>query len=944
MTALSSDTSPAPIPSGTITFVFTDIEGSTQRWDRDRAAMEDAVRRHDNLMRAAIAAHSGHVFKTIGDAFCAAFARPEDAVSAVYDAQRTLGTEDFSAVDGLRVRAAIHTGTADERDRDYFGPAVNRVARLLGIGHGGQVLVSGVTSDLVQGALPSQASLRDLGEHRLKDLSRPEYVYQLLGPGLIAEFPPLRSLDALPNNLPLQSTAFIGRETEIVEITELVARNRLVTLVGSGGIGKTRTSLQVAANLLDGSGDGVWFVELAPLASGEYVAGTVAQVMGLSLPGDGDPVDHLVRALKGKRALLVFDNCEHIVEASARVTAALVRGCPQITILASSRQGLGIVGEATFRMPSLATPHDSVDPPLTAIDAMGYAAVALFVERARAADYRFALSEDNAPIVADICRRLDGIALAIELAAARVKILSPRQLRDRLDERFRLLTGGGRDVLPRQQTLRALIDWSHDLLDERERALFRRLGIFVGGFTIEGAAAVVGVETLDEFEVFDVLASLVEKSLVLAEPDGDALRYRLLESTRAYASERLAEAGERDRLAGRHLRYFRDRFVELRDEMERSNRNALWFEAFAAELDDLRFALDGTLARPDVVAGAELLAALNLVWMMGLYAEGIARNEAVLAALPADETLLRAKLATTLLALLLIQGRQGRALGVAMQACTYARTSGDNATLAWALRWYGVACMLSQEYSEAEAALSEAVAIPGPAAQLRLSLTEARAMLSRATGDLDGAARAYEQLLKEQCALGNIHKPGIFKSNLALIEHERGNTTRAIALGREVLAALRTGADRSLFAGSLCNFANFLVASDDIVGAIESAREAIATLASREPANFFVTCAIEILELVDALQGEFSRATRLGAYTDAALEDLGRKREFTEQAAHDRLTALLEANVAPTDRLRLTAEGAALTPEAAVALALEVRSIAVPPPGIANASSQSNAI
>ena len=945
MTALSSDTSPAPIPSGTITFVFTDIEGSTQRWDRDRAAMEDAVRRHDNLMRAAIAAHSGHVFKTIGDAFCAAFARPEDAVSAVYDAQRTLGAEDFSAVDGLRVRAAIHTGTADERDRDYFGPAVNRVARLLGIGHGGQVLVSGVTSDLVQGALPSQASLRDLGEHRLKDLSRPEYVYQLLGPGLIAEFPPLRSLDALPNNLPLQSTAFIGRETEIVEITELVARNRLVTLVGSGGIGKTRTSLQVAANLLDGSGDGVWFVELAPLASGEYVAGTVAQVMGLSLPGDGDPVDHLVRALKGKRALLVFDNCEHIVEASARVTAALVRGCPQITILASSRQGLGIVGEATFRMPSLATPHDSVDLPLTAIDAMGYAAVALFVERARAADYRFALSEDNAPIVADICRRLDGIALAIELAAARVKILSPRQLRDRLDDRFRLLTGGGRDVLPRQQTLRALIDWSHDLLDDRERALFRRLGIFVGGFTIEGAAAVVGVETLDEFEVFDVLASLVEKSLVLAEPDGDALRYRLLESTRAYASERLAEAGERDRLAGRHLRYFRDRFVKLRDEMERSNRNALWFEAFATELDDLRFALDDALARPDVVAGAELLAALAHAWLNGHYQEGIARNEAVLAALPADETLLRAKLATTLSTVLADKGMNGRALEAATQACTYARTSGENATLAYALRLYAHTSISHEKFAEAEAALTEAVAIPGASARLRWQLTEGRALLSLMTGDLDVAARAYEQNLKDMRALGNIRAVHIMIQTLAEIEHRRGNTMRAIALVREVLPAVRTGADRLICASALGSLGNYLAASDDIVGAIEAAQEAVATLGSREPANVYVTCAIEILALVDALQGEFSRATRLSVYTEAAFENVGFiKRQITEQKAHDRLTALLEANVAPTDRLRFTAEGAALTAEAAIALALEVRSMTVPLPGIANASSQSNAI
>ncbi|MBD5635712.1 MAG: adenylate/guanylate cyclase domain-containing protein, partial [Candidatus Eremiobacteraeota bacterium] len=443
----------------------TDIEGSTQRWDRDCAAMETAVRRHDVLMREAIGRHGGHVFKTIGDAFCAAFSRPEDAVAASFDAQRALGAEDFAAVDGVRVRAAIHTGTADERDRDYFGPAVNRVARLLSIAHGAQVLVSGATSALVQGSLPPQTGLRDLGEHRLKDLSRPEHVYQLLGPNVVADFPPLRSLDAMANNLPCVITSFIGRKDEVAEIIALLTGHRLVTLVGSGGVGKTRTALQVAANSVDGSGDGVWFVELAPLSNGDLIPSTVAHTMGLTLPAEGDQIEHLVRALQKKRALLVFDNCEHLVEASARVIGAILRGCSQVAVLATSRHGLGIFGEATYRIPPLTTPSDAGGASLSAAEASDYTAIALFVERARAADNRFALTDDNAAVVADICRRLDGIALAIELAAARVTILSPRQLRDKLDERFRILTGGKRDLLPRQRTLRALIDWSHDLLD-----------------------------------------------------------------------------------------------------------------------------------------------------------------------------------------------------------------------------------------------------------------------------------------------------------------------------------------------------------------------------------------------------------------------------------------------------------------------------------------------
>ena len=913
----------ATIPSGTITFAFTDIEGSTQRWDRDRAAMEAAVRRHDVLMREAIAAHSGYVFKTIGDAFCAAFARPEDAVAAMFDAQRALGAEDFSAIDGLRVRAAIHTGTADERDGDYFGPAVNRIARLLGIAHGAQVLVSGVSSDLVQGSLPPQTSLRDLGEHRLKDLSRPEHVYQLLGPELVADFPPLRSLGALPNNLPLQSTTFVGRETEIAEIAKLVDNKRLVTLVGSGGVGKTRTALQVAANLLDGFGDGVWFIELAPLSSGDLIPSTVARAMSLPLPADGDPVEQLVRELKKKRALLVFDNCEHLVEASARVISAIVRGCPQVTTLASSRQGLGVAGEATYRMPPLTTPRDAESAALTAADAARYAAIALFAERARACDNRFALTDENAAIVADICRRLDGIALAIELAAARVTILSPRQLRDKLDERFRVLTGGSRDLLPRQQTLRALIDWSHDLLDDRERTVFRRLGIFVDGFTLEGASAVASGEDIDAFGVFDLVASLLDKSLVLAEPSGDALRYRLLESTRAYAAEKLREAEERDLLASRHLRYLRDWFAEMYERQQVTERNAEIGAAFATELEDVRFALDHALAHPDAVAGAGLLAAIERGWMpLGLMREGVVRNEAFIAALPAGEVLLLAKLSATLGSLLLDQRIVARALEVTTKACEYARTSGDGPTLAFALTWYARANVELGNFPDAERALIEAAAIPLLSARRRSGLGEARVRLSLGSGDLDAAARAYEGRIAASRALGNVRDVHAHVANLAIVEHKRGQTARAIALVREVLPAVRSGADRRLCALVLTTLSSHLLDSNDLPGARDAALEAIVVLA-REPDQLIVAGLLEDLALIDALEGRFARAARTAAFADSAFAKIGYRRGPADQGNRDKLTRLLDANLGPVDGARLAEEGATLTLEAAVALALE---------------------
>jgi len=912
------------LPTGTVTFAFTDIEGSTARWERDRAAMQDAVRRHDALMRASIAAHDGVVFKTIGDAFCAAFARPEDAVAAMLDVQRALAAEDFSAVDGLRVRAAIHTGTADERDGDYFGPAVNRVARLLAIGHGGQVLISGVTADLVQGDLPLQASLRDLGEHRLRDLARPEYVYQLVAPQLIADFPTLRSLDTLPNNLPLQLKSFVGREGEIAAISALIEKHRLVTLVGSGGVGKTRTSLQVAANLLDGSGDGVWFIELAPLSSGDYIPTTIAQAMGLTLSAEGDPIVNLANALKSKRTLLVFDNCEHMVEEGSRAIAAILRSCPHVKVLASSRQGLGIEGEETYRMPSLDVPLES--DRLDAEQALRSTAISLFVERALSADKRFTLTDENAATIADICRRLDGIPLAIELAASRVKMFTPHQVRDRLDERFRILTGGSRDVLPRQQTLRALIDWSHDLLDERERVLFRRLGIFVNGFTYEGAVAVGAGEDLEEYELFDVLGSLVDKSLVLAEPQADAVRYRLLESTRAYASEKLELAGERELAEERHLRYLRGRFADLWLKKERTARWAESIEAFAAELEDLRYALDRALARAAVVEGAELLAFIETLWTnLGLEPEGLRRNEQYIAALPASELRLQARLSTARAFLLSEDGLWAISSRVAMEAVAHAREGGDAETLVNALRIFSADALKRRRLDDAQAALAEAEAIPGASQNVLLGILAIRAQLSAIAGNSEAAIRAYEQMSKAHRTLGNVRSEINSRLNLAELEQARGDTRRAIEIVHEILPRVRAGKDKRTLGVTLTNLGAYFISVDELPDAVSAARECISIHAASEPDNVLVGIAIEELALATALYGDFARAAKQDGYSNALFDRIGYERGIVETNMYDRLMKILSEGLAPDERTRLLAEGASLTPEAAIALALEKR-------------------
>ncbi len=751
------------LPSGTVTFLFADIEGSTRHWESAPAAMQEALRTHDALVRSAIEAHEGYVFKTVGDEFCAVFARSRDAAEAALDVQRVLLGADFSAIGGLRVRMSLHTGETDEREGDYFGPALNRTARLLAIGHGGQILLSGITSALVQGQMPEQATLKDLGSHRLRDLALPEQVFQLGAAGLPDAFPPLRSLESMPNNLPLQLTSFVGRDAEIAEISALVEKHRLVTLTGSGGVGKTRVSLQVGANWLDRFAGGVWFIEFAPISDPELVTSAVATALNLRLPSQGDPLSGLVESLKGQEMLLLFDNCEHLVGATAATASAILRGCPKVKVLASSRQGLGIGGEAAYRMPSLAIPAPNEAVPLSADDALAYGAIALFAERAQAADASFVITDENAPVVADICRRLDGMAFAIELAAARLTILKPQELRTRLDQRFRVLTGGSRDALPRQQTLRALIDWSHDLLDEREQTVFRRIGIFVGGFTLEGATAVVGDE-LDELDVMDVLASLADKSLIVAEKSGDETRYHLLESTHAYALEKILAAGERADLGARHFAYLKNLFERTAATYEQTPRDVT-VRALATELDDMRAALDWAEGN-DPSGGADLLTATILLPQLDLHRESIERAKRFAAAVDGTDARRLARLWIHVSACETGRYAHNRALAAARQGIAFARESGDRATLADALMKLARAAGFEHELDECSDALRE-VEGPDLTPRQQLEFLRSRASTAGFFGDLALSSQIYEQMQALHRSLGNERGEYTAAANLA---------------------------------------------------------------------------------------------------------------------------------------------------------------------------------
>ena len=576
-------------PTGTITFLFTDIEGSTKLWEAHPDAMRLAVARHDALLRQAVEDNGGWLFKTTGDGIAAAFALVPDALTATLAAQIALAAEPWPEAVALRSRMGLHTGAAELRDGDYYGSTLNRVARLMAAGHGGQILLSDVTHELIRDSLPPDVSLLPLGKYRLKDLARPETIHQLAHPSLTAEFPPLRTLDVTPNNLPQQVTSFVGREKPLAEVAALLVKTRLLTLTGSGGSGKTRLSLQAAADVLETYPDGAWLVELAPLADPLLVAQTVANVLGVKEEKDKPILTTLAEHLKVKKLLLLLDNCEHVLDASARLADTLIRSCPMVQILATSREGLGIAGETTYRVPSLSLPDPRQTQ--TAESLSQYESAQLFIARALQTQPDFAVTNQNAPALASICYRLDGIPLAIELAAARARSLSVEDIHSKLDQRFRLLTGGSRTALPRQQTLRSLIDWSYDLLNEPEKALLCRLSVFAGGWTLEAAEQVCAGDVVEEWEVLDLLTSLCDKSLVVAEPSGTTTRYRILETVRQYARDRMLENGDGAVYRDRHLAFF----LALAEEMEpqiNSPRMKEILDRFEGELDNFRTALE----------------------------------------------------------------------------------------------------------------------------------------------------------------------------------------------------------------------------------------------------------------------------------------------------------------------------------------------------------------
>jgi predicted ATPase/DNA-binding SARP family transcriptional activator len=866
-----------PLSEDTLTFLFTDLAGSSRLWEDHPDAMPEALARHEALLRQATEAHGGSVFKTLADSCCAAFATAQDALEAALAAQRALHTEQWGAVGELRVRMALNTGTAEEREGDYFGLALNRLARLLDTGHGGQILLSRATVELVRDQLPEGADLRDLGEHRLPGLRRPEPIFQLVVPDLPANFPPLRSLEAFRHNLPLQLTRFIGREREMAQVKDLLATDRLVTLTGAGGCGKTRLALQVAGDLVECVA-GVRLVELAPLADPTLVPQAVASALGVREDPGQALTAALAAALRHREFLLVLDNCEHLVEGCARLVEVLLQACPGLRVLATSRETLGIPGESCYRVPSLSLPDLRRIPPLERL--AEYESVRLFLERAEKVMPGFRLTEANAPAVAQICARLNGIPLALELAAARVKAVSVEEIAARLDDRFSLLTGGSRTAPPRHRTLRGLIDWSYDLLLDAERTLLRRLAVFSGGWSLEAAEGVCTGDGIEGGEVLDLLTALVDKSMVQYEGREGEARYRLLETLRQYSQDRLLESKETEVVRGRHRDWYLG-FAEQAEPGLWGPDQVEWFNRLEGDQDNLRAALAWSQAEDG--SGEEGLRLVGALWELwdhrGYWREGRGWMERALARAAAlGRTAARAKALSGAGEMAWHQGDYTAGRSLLEESVAIWRELGEKRGLADALNHLGWVAGCEGSHAEQHSLQAESLAIWRELGD-KWGIAESLLGLGNVAwgeGDCQAARVRYEESLMLCREAGKKRGVANALGNLANMAYSEGNFAVAHAFHEESLAIRRELGDRGGFASELHSLGDEALDQGDYGAARSHFEESLAIrkeLGNRRG----MAHAVRSLGRVACRQGDYGAARSLYQESLAIHRELGDK-------------------------------------------------------------------
>jgi predicted ATPase/class 3 adenylate cyclase len=886
-------------PTGTVAFLFTDVEGSTRRWERYGEAMRDALRRHDKILRSEIEERRGYIFKTIGDAFCAAFPTVAEALEVAVEAQRRLAREDFRAVDGLAVRMAIDAGETDERDGDYFGTAVNRTARLLSAGHGGQILLSGFAADLALPHLPDGITLRHLGALPLRDLKEPERVYQPVGAELRSGFKALRALETPPNNLPRQTTSFVGRHDDLARVEALLDKTALVTIVGAGGIGKTRLALEVAAGRLNDERDGAWFVDLSAVVDAALIAGTILSATGGEHSADVDPLDDLVAYLAKREMLLVLDNSEHLVSEVAGIVAQIVARCHHVSVLATSRSPLNISSEQIYRLSSL--------------DAAS--AVRLFGDRARAANPSFR-AETKASVVEEICSRLDGIALAIELAAARVGTMSVESLASHLE--LRLLTGG-RDRRPRQQTMRALVDWSYDLLAEDEQRALRRSAVFLRGFTLAVACGVCGDDGDDEWRILDLLASLVDKSLVVLEAQEEDQRYRLLEPIREYAWEKLADTGELPQTRRRHAVAIASLVAAWYDEWDKGP-SVDWIARLEKDLSNLRAALRWSVEEAnDVELGARLVADATIVFLrLALFIDGIEWCERILKGEFTLASAVDARLRYGLSMLYSNIGANEKCLEAALVAVSRYREVGDARGLARALSQVASRYAPQFRYDEAKPAAEEALALARESGDRRLLADVLRRCAEAFAGDGPDAARArFAEGVALFRSLGRNDDTARALAWWGQWEEKVGNYGAAAERLEE---AMRIDERDTAVMFHANDVASAYLAIGDLARAEAFARKSLVS-ATKVRHDILASLAISYLAVV-ASESDARKAARLIGHAQERLRAAGWKLLPPDDAIIEGLYGVLKRQLEEAELARLFQEGAAWSEDQAVVRAL----------------------
>jgi predicted ATPase/class 3 adenylate cyclase len=913
----------AELPSGTVTFLFTDIEGSTRLLQQLGEKFAALLATHQQIVRQACSAHHGSEVGTQGDSFFVAFPRALEAIYAVVAAQRAHAAQAWPDGVSVRVRMGLHTGEAQISSANYVGLDVHRAARIAAAAHGGQVLLSQVTGALVEDELPEGMTLRDLGEHRLKDLRQPKHLYQLVISGLPSDFPPLKSLDGSPNNLPIQLTSFVGRSREIGEVKQLLAEARLLTLTGPGGTGKTRLALQAAGEMTEDFRAGLFFVALAPISDPRLVASTIAQSIGIPEVTGRSIVASLKAYLQSKPVLLVLDNFEQVI-AAAPLVAELLAACRQVKFLVTSREGLHISGERVYPVPPLALPALTELPSPESLSQ--YAAVELFVQRAQAVKPDFRISDDMAPAVVEICSRLDGLPLAIELAAARIKLLPPPALLARLEHRLDFLTGGARDLPTRQRTLRDAIAWSYDLLDESEQELFRRLSVFVGGCSVEAVEAVALVSP-NRVSSVDQLGSLLDKSL-LRQVEGahGEPRFVLLEVLREFGLEALERSREHDTIRDRHARFF----LALAEQAEASLESAgqlRWIDRMEQEHDNLRAALEWTMATP----GTEdlclrLAGTLGLFWeARGYFSEGRERLSALLLTpIARGRTAAHAKLLARAAELAYRQSDYEATISFAAKSLSIYREVADQQGIASALIKLGNAATEGGDYQAASELLAEALAI-WRARGDKHGIARALISLGWAAlrpGDYQLAKARLEEALAISRALGDTRSIGFELSGLGEVALRQGDYQHATRLLEESLA-LRTQLGNKWGVGvSLGTLGWVAVRSGDWTRALARLGESLEVRQEIGDKGGSAWC-LERLAEVALARGQSEKTVCLLAAAATLRESIGSVVDPIDRPEYDSRLNALRVTLGKARFAAAWDEGSALTLDRAVAYALE---------------------